>query len=58
MSIDDIQNQLQLYHTKLRIVNSNGNYKQKEKIQNQIKILNFKLEIETIKKKISQLESI
>lgn len=58
MNIDEIKNKLQLYYTKLNIANKTGEYKTKEKIQNQIKILNFKLEVETIKDKIRQLESL
>lgn len=56
MDIEDLQNQLRLQNEKLRIANATGNYDQKQKIQNQIKILNFKLEIETIKYKIKQLQ--
>jgi len=57
MSIDDIRNKLRLNQEKLRIANSEGNYEQKQKIQNQITVLNFKMEIETIKHKIQQLQS-
>ena len=57
MDIEGIKNQLRLNQEKLRIANSEGNYEQKQKIQNQITILNFKLEIETIKHKIKQLQS-
>lgn len=57
MNIDDIKNQLRLNQEKLRIANSDGDYDQKQKIQNQITVLNFKLEIETIKHKIEQLQS-
>jgi len=58
MNIDDIKNQLSLSREKLRIANSDGDYDKKQKIQNQITVLNFKLEIETIKHKIKQLQSL
>jgi len=57
METQTIKDKLALNREKLRIANSNGNYEQKQKIQNQISILNFKLEIETIKNKIKQLQS-
>ena len=46
MNVDDIKNQLRLSREKLRIANSDSDKKQK--IQNQITVLNFKLEIETL----------
>ena len=57
MDIQSIKDKLALNREKLRIANSNNDYEQKQKIQNQISILNFKLEIETIKNKIKQLQS-
>lgn len=56
MNIDDIKNQLRYNQERLRLANTSADYDQKQKIQNQIKILNFKLEIETIKHKIKQLQ--
>ena len=58
MDIQSIKDKLALNREKLRIANSNNDYEQKQKIQNQISILNFKLEIETIKNKIKQLQSL
>ena len=58
MDIKTIKDKLALNREKLRIANSNNDYEQKQKIQNQISILNFKLEIETIKNKIKQLQSL
>lgn len=58
MDTQTIKDKLAVNREKLRIANSNGDYDQKQKIQNQISILNFKLEIETIKKKINQLQSL
>lgn len=58
MDTKTIKDKLALNREKLRIANSNNDYEQKQKIQNQISILNFKLEIETIKNKIKQLQSL
>tara|TARA_Y100000389_G_C16993744_1_gene286183 strand:+ start:198 stop:374 length:177 start_codon:yes stop_codon:yes gene_type:complete len=57
MDVKTIKDKIALNREKLRIANSNGDYKKKQKIQNQISILNFKLEIETIKNKIKQLRN-
>ena len=57
MDVKTIKDKLALNREKLRIANSNGDYKKKQKIQNQISILNFELEIETIKNKIKQLRN-
>ena len=54
MSITDIDNQLKLQKTKLNITTSSD---EKVAIQNKIKILNYKREIERIKGLIDQLRN-
>lgn len=52
MTIQDIDNQIKLKRTELQIT---VDYEKKQKIQKQIRVLNFKKEIEIIKFKIQQL---
>jgi len=58
MNISDIKDQISLNQEKLRIANRSGDSDKKQKIQNQLTVLNFKLEIENIKHKIKQLNAL
>ena len=58
MNIDTLRNELEYNHEKLRILNANsGDNSLKQKVQNQLRILNFKIEIETIEEKIKRLQA-
>lgn len=52
MEIKDINDQLKLKALELRIEKG---YKEKQKIRNQIQVLNYKKEIEIIKDKIKKI---
>lgn len=54
MTIKDLNDQLQIKQLQLQLAIDTDT---KQRIQNQIQVLQFKKEIETIKAKIQQLES-
>lgn len=57
MSREEIRNELRYNQERLRLANAEGNSELKKKVQNQLQILNLRLEIETLKERIKRLRS-
>ena len=57
MSKEKIRNELRYNQERLRLANAEGNSELKKKVQNQLQILNLRLEIETLKERIKRLRS-
>ena len=57
MSRNEIKNELRYNQEKLRLANTSGDSDLKKTVQNQLQILNLRMEIETLQERIKQLQS-
>lgn len=57
MSREEIRNELRYHQEKLRLADTKGDPELKKKVQNQLQILNLKMQIETLKERIKQLQT-
>lgn len=57
MSKEEIRNELRYHQEKLKLANTKGDPELKKKVQNQLQILNLKMEIETLRERIKQLQA-